>query len=330
MHTPNYKNLSSEERDKIAVLRAKGQSLNAIAKRLDRHRSTISRELKRNGTRKRHLYWPHKAQQRAKERKKQAGRRPRLKHRSMKAHIIKHIRLGWSPELIAGRLTKAYPGSKISHEAIYQFIYTKEGRDLRLKRNLPRAHRIRQRRGFTRKHAKPHIPCRVGIEHRPLNVNLRLQPGHWEVDSVASRRPKLTALAVTLERTSRLIHLKKLKRRTSLRFSNALVKCLGRYPRDLRRTITYDNGSENVHHQRTNQKLGTRSYFCRPYHSWEKGSVEQAIGLIRRYVPKKTDFTKVTVREINRIENLLNNRPRKCLNFATPSEVFNAGVALPR
>lgn len=329
MHKQNYKQLSSEERDKIAVLRAKGKSVNEIANYIRRDKSTISRELKRNGTIKRHLYWPHKADQRAKERKQKAGTRQRLKNQHIKNFVLKYIRLGWSPELITGRLAKTYPGFKISHEAIYQYVYTKEGREMNLKQNLPRAHRIRQRRGFSRKHRKAHIPSRIGIDQRPCDVEQRLQPGHWEVDSVVSRRPKLTALAISLERTSRFIHIRKIRRKTSLRFSNAIVNCLKDYPVYLKRTITYDNGSENVHHQRTNQKLGTQSFFCRPYHSWEKGSVEQVIGLIRRYLPKKTDLTKITRKELNRIESLLNHRPRKCLNFATPSEVFNSCVALP-
>ncbi len=330
MKSQIYLQLSSEERDKIAVLRAKGFSVSAIARNIGRDKSTVSRELRRNGTKKRRLYWPHKAQQRAKERKEQSGQRPRLKNRLMKKVIVEQIRLGWSPEIVSGRLSKVYPGSKISHEAIYQFIYTKEGRDMNLKQCLPRAHRIRQRRGFSRKHSKTHIPRRVDIDQRPAYVELRREAGHWEVDTIASRRPRLAALAVTLERTSRAIRLKKIIRKTSLRFSNAVIDCLKDYPQHLRRTITYDNGPENVHHQRTNQKLGTRSYFCRPYHSWEKGSVEQVIGLIRRYIPKKTDLTGISIRELRRIENLLNNRPRKCLNYDTPSEVFNTNVALPR
>jgi IS30 family transposase len=324
-----YSQLSSEERDKIAILRAKGFSISAIARNIGRNKSTISRELKRNGTNKRCLYWPHKAEQRAKERKKQAGQRPRLKNRLIKKAVIEQIRLGWSPEIIAGRLRRLYPGLKISHEAIYQFIYAKEGREMNLKQCLPRAHRIRQRRGFSRKHNKSHIPWRVDIDQRPGHIELRHEIGHWEVDTIASRRPRLAALAVVLERTSRAIHLRKIMRKTSLRFSNAVIDCLKDYPSYMRRTITYDNGPENVQHQRTNRKLGTQSYFCRPYHSWEKGSVEQVIGLIRFYIPKKTDITKVSDKELNRIENLLNNRPRKCLDFYTPSEVFNAKVALP-
>ena len=325
-----YKNLSGEERDKIAVLRAQGYSLNHIAKVIGRHKSTLSRELNRNGTHRRGFsYWPHVASRKAKERKHKGGQRPRLKNRLIKSYIIQKIRLGWSPELISGRLPQKYIGCRISPETIYQFIYTKEGRDMKLKTHLPRAHRIRQRRGFTTKHRKAHIPARVDIDQRPSCVDWRIEPGHWEVDSVASRRPKLTALAISLERTSRFIHIKKIKRKTSLRFSSAIVDSLKDYPAYLRRTITYDNGPENVHHQRTNLKLGTRSFFCRPYHSWEKGSVEQVIGLIRRYLPKKTDLTKITRKELNRIESLLNHRPRKCLNFLTPSEVFNASVALP-
>lgn len=330
MHKKYYNQLSSEERDKIAVLRAQGTSINDIARIIGRNKSTISRELKRNGTSIYKVYLPHRAQERAQQRKQQAGQRPRLKTPGVRDYVIECIKMGLSPELIAGRLSFDHPDLKISYEAIYQFVYTKQGRDMNLKRYLPRAHRIRQRRGFTRKHRKAHIPARTLIEDRPKYIEQRLQVGHWEVDSISSRRTQLTALAIALERKSRWMHLTKLDRKTGRKFSNAIIRFLRSHPDCLRRTITYDNGPENVDHQRTNKELGTKSYFCQPYRSWEKGSVEQAVGLVRRFLPKKTDLAKISFKELNRIQNLINNRPRKCLNFQTPSEVFNCNVALPR
>ena len=127
-----------------------------------------------------------------------------------------------------------------------------------------------------------------------------------------------------------IIHLKKIKQKSSNLFSRAIEEWLKPYSSSLKRTITYDNGSENVEHLKTNKKLGTKSYFCNPYHSWEKGAVENAVGLIRRFLPKKTDFATVSSHKIKYIESLLNNRPRKCLNYKTPSEVFNSSVALAR
>ena len=141
-------------------------------------------------------------------------------------------------------------------------------------------------------------------------------------------RQSKNALVITLERSSRLLHINKLAAKKSYRVVSALTERLGRYPETLRRSITYDNGSENVDHQKINQALGTRSYFCNPYHSWEKGSVENAISLIRRFSPKKPNFAIISPSQLKTIENLLNNRPRKCLNFKTPAKVFSACVAL--
>jgi IS30 family transposase len=143
---------------------------------------------------------------------------------------------------------------------------------------------------------------------------------------VISRQSK-NALVISLERSSRLLHINKITAKKSHQVAAALTERLGRYPEALRRTITYDNGSENVEHQKINQTLGTRSYFCNPYHSWEKGSVEYAIGLIRRFLPKKTDFAIIRPAKLKTLENLLNNRPRKCLNFKTSTEVFSSCVA---
>jgi IS30 family transposase len=325
-----YTQLSCEERDAIVILRAKGRSIRQIAHIINRDKGTVSRELNRNSSPIYNAYLPHKAQKRAIERKSAAAQRPRLKNTMIRNYVSIHIKLGWSPEQIAGRLSKEHPRLSISYEAVYQFIYDKSNRSLNLKQYLPRCHRIRQRRGFSRKHKKSHIPERVLIDQRPGHIRTRRQPGHWEVDSIASRRSQLAAVAIALERKTRLVHLKKLRRKTSLCFSNALIKCLSCHPRPLRRTITYDNGPENVYHQRTNTSIGSQSFFCQPYQSWQKGSVEQAVGLVRRYLPKKTDLGTITNSQLKKIEDLLNNRPRKCLSFNTPYEVLQRSVALAR
>lgn len=326
----NYKHLSSEERDKIAILRAQGNSLNKIAKMINRNKSTISRELKRNSSPTYDVYLPHKANKRAKSRKQLSAKRQRLKNSTVRTFVINKLELGWSPELIAGSLPLHYPKLAISHEAIYQYIYDKQIRKQRdLTTYLVRAHKKRYNRGHSRKHKKSHIPNRISIEERPKHIEKRIQPGHWEADSMVSRQSK-PAIAVMVERKSRFVLLEKLLRKTSLNFSSAVHSRLIDYPRHLRRTITYDNGSENVDHGIINKHLSTKSYFCNPYRSWEKGSVENSIGLVRRYLPKKTDFAKLSYQELARIEYLLNSRPRKCLKFRTPLQVFNSCVALPR
>jgi IS30 family transposase len=160
-------------------------------------------------------------------------------------------------------------------------------------------------------------------------VAQRERVGDWEADTVVSRKSK-AALQVLGDRSSRLVIIRKIKQTTSAAVSKVIQKTLGAYPLDIRQTITYDNGHENVEHERINKKLGTASFFCNPYHSWEKGTVENMIGLIRRYLPKRTDFSKISDDRIAEIEYALNSRPRKCLAFRTPFEVFRqlAGVAL--
>lgn len=323
-----YTQLSSEERDKIAVLRAKGLSLATIAEAIDRNKSTVSRELKRNKSPVYNVYLPHKADARAKERKQQASTRKRLKNPMIKEYVIKKLRLGWSPEQIAGRLANDHPNLSISHEAIYQYIYDKDTRKVvNLAIYLPRAHKKRKLFGRGHHHKALHIPRRVSINERPKHIEKRTQAGHWEADTMISRQSK-KSLAISLERSSRLLNIDKLAAKESNKLVNALTRRLSSYPQQLRRSITYDNGSENVEHERVNEALGTKSYFCNPFHSWEKGSVEYSIGLVRRFLPKKTDFAKISRYRVRKIENLLNNRPRKCLKFQTPSEVFNSCVAL--
>lgn len=328
MHKQTYKHLSGEERDKIAILRAQGFKTSTIAKIIGRDKSTISREMKRNKSPVYDCYLPHKADRRAKERKRKSGQRPRLKNKEIMTYAIEKLKLGWSPEIISGRWSKEHPNVSISHEAIYQFIYNKKQRkeeDLTV--YLQRFHRKRMSRGHSRKHRKSHIPQRISIEQRPQYIERRRQPGHWESDTIVSRQ-SLAAVAVMLERTSRVIHLKKIKQKSSSLFSLAIEDRLKSYPSRLRQTITYDNGSENVEHIKTNKRLGTQSYFCNPYRSWEKGSVENAVGLVRRFLPKKTDFAKITQHHLNRIEYLINDRPKKCLDYQTPLEVLSLCVAL--
>jgi len=328
MEKLNYKHLSSEERDQIAVLRAKGKNISDIAKRLGRSKGTVSRELRRNRSAVYNVYLANRAHQRAVKRKHDSVQRQRIRNPFIRRYIMKKLKLKWSPELIAGRLFREYPGFYISHEAIYQFIYDES---TRTKHNLvlylTRAHKRRRLRTHSHRHKTLHIPQRISIKERPQEVQSRIQPGHWEADTLISRRSR-AALAVLLERTSRHIHLAKLPAKTSRSFRGALTRKLSPYPQPLRRSITYDNGCENVEHQYTNKVLGTQSYFCEPFHSWEKASIENAIGLIRRFFPKKTDFALVSKEQVKRVETLLNTRPRKCLNYRTPNEVLNSCVAL--
>jgi IS30 family transposase len=320
-----YKQLTADERDEIAIFMARGFNSSNIARMLGRDRSTISREIRRNGAAKYKRYTPHAAEARSKLRKSAANTHPRLKNLFIRDYVHQKIKDGWTPEIIAGTLKKEHPENSISHEAIYQYIYADA---LELKKHLPRHYRVRRKRKAKKTGSVENIPGRVGIDLRPENINDRSEFGHWESDSMVSRQSHVT-LVVQLERVSRYVKIIKVLANKSEPVSRAIIQNLTDIDTSFRKSITYDNGKENVKHQDVNQALGISSYFCNAYRSWEKGSIEQIIGLIRRYLPKKTDFAKVPESQIKYIENQLNSRPRKCLNFATPYDVLlTASVAL--
>lgn len=319
-----YKHLTQAERDQLALLRAQDWPLRAIAKALRRNPGTISRELKRNAPPIHQGYYlAHRAQSRADARKSASCQRQRLRAPRLRSYVRRMLRQGWSPERIAGRWRLLGRGA-VSHEAIYQWVYAE---DRELIRCLVRSHRKRLRRGHSSKHKSSHIPSRTPLSKRPKRVELRKQAGHWEGDTIVSRESK-AALGVLVERKTRFLRLRKLPAREAAPMRAAINRALGRYPKHLRRSITYDNGSENVQHTKVNRRLGTVSYFCEPFHSWEKGSVENAAGLVRRRLPKKTDFAKVSGQEVRKIERWLNGLPRKCLGFKTAAEAFRQSVAL--
>lgn len=318
-----YKQLSGEERDRLSLLKVQGKSLREIAGLIGRDVSTISRELKRNARPFHGDYLAHRAQERADARKAVGHERERLRKPELKGFVRRMLRNGWSPERISGRL-KLLGGESISHEAIYLWVYA-DSRDL-----VPffaRAHRRRLRFGHTKKHRSCHIPSRTPISHRPASVQLREEAGHWECDTIIGQ-DNASALRILVERKTRYTHLDKLPAKTAAFMRKSISKALRRYPQHLRRTITYDNGSENAQHVEINKELGTASYFCAPMHSWEKGSVENTAGLVRRRFPKKTDFKIVTDDQVRRTERWLNALPRKCLGFKTPTEACRESVAL--
>lgn len=312
-----HTHLSKDDRDKLAVMRAQGLSLRAIAQVLGRSPSTLSRELTRNTPR--FVYLPHRAQELARKRLKLSHRWPRRLQLDpvLRQSVESFLRLGWSPEIIAGCLKDLQGSPLISHEAIYQWIY-KDARSLipLLVRRHPKRFPKHARRW------KREIPGRISVRERPPAANHRLQPGHWEADLVIG--PGRSALQVAVERKSRLVRLQKVPDRSAQASFLALRRTFRSIPSKLRQSITYDNGAENTLHGYLNQALSTRSYFCDPYSAWQKGSVENTNGLIRRFLPKRTDFDIVPDDRIKSIEAWLNARPRKCLDFKTPAEAFQA------
>lgn len=323
-----YKHLTMAERDRITELLYEGKTRSEIARAIGRHKGTISRELKRNSSPEYKLYLSHRAQQRADQRRSEASRRPVLKSDSIRKYVQEKLMIGWSPEIIAGRIKKDLPGLSVSHEAIYQYIYHPQTPNRHELINcLRRTHRKRKNKGIGRKERKTKIPNRVSIDARPKSVETRLQFGHWEGDSLISRK-STAALNSLTERKSRLVLLTKLGRKGSLETKNAVISRLQPFPPEARRSLTLDNGTENTQHEGITVTLGIKCFFAHPYSSWERGTNENINGLVRWYLPKSTDFSKITDQQIYNIESLINNRPRKCLKFNTPNEVAFQSVAL--
>jgi IS30 family transposase len=244
--------------------------------------------------------------------------------------VHEKLEAGYSPEQIAGRLHYEYPACKVSHEAIYQYIYSQyhrggygacTGTDLRP--FLKRRHKVRYRKKTLFLVQKGVMRNRVSIDARPAIVDTRREPGHWEGDSMVSRK-SLAALNTMVERTTGFVFISKLRDTTGKETARVVVRRLCRIPQRLRRTLTLDNGFENARHEEIARTLTTQIYFAHPYHSWERGTNENTNGLIRWYLPKGTDFATIPEHTISSIEYRLNTRPRKRLGWRTPLEAFNS------
>lgn len=323
-----YRHLSIDEREQIAQLRNEGTGLNEIARQLVRDKGTLSRELKRNGAPLYNSYTPCRAQHRSDERRRTASRRERLRDETLRQYVHEKLFAGWAPEQISGRLPLEHRGLSISAEAIYQYIYDAKTEDREdLISCLRRSHKKRKQRAVVRKQKRTKIPNRVSIEDRPQSVESRRTYGHWEGDSMVSRKSTFALNSLT-ERKSRLIMITRINRNGATETLDAVISRLGALPHTFRRTLTLDNGTENSKHEVITEGIGIKCYFAHPYASWERGTNENANGLVRWYFPKGTDFAKITDDQIALVERLLNNRPRKCLGFRTPIEVAASAVAL--
>jgi IS30 family transposase len=322
-----YKQLSLEERGRITEMKVEGLSFRAIAKELGRSPSTLSREICRNSTPAYRVYLSHRAHARAVKRKREAGERPRLKNDKIVSYVRIKLALDWSPEIIEGKIGQDIAGASISYEAIYQYIYhpETEGRQ-ELIGYLVRGHRKRKRKGIGRKESKTRIPNRISIMERPASADNRSRYGHWEGDSLVSRK-SLAALNSLVERKSRVLLLTRLKKKTAEQTTDAVVQRLKGFPEKVRRTLTLDNGTENSGHEDITEAIDIRCYFADPYASWQRGSNEQVNGMVRRYFPKGTDFSKITDEQVAWVESRINNRPRKCLGYKTPNEVASVALA---
>jgi len=319
--------ITASERDKIAVWKAAGVGVREMARRLGRNHSVVSRELKRNKTNG--YYVAIAAQAKAKKRKHWAGLRPPLKDDQLYAQIMRQLRQGWSPEIIAGRLKRKNGGKPvICHETIYRFIYEKANKSLKLWQYLARG-RAKRRQWYGRKTRQEKIPNRVSIHDRPKEIETRKVFGHWEGDSVIGRGHK-QAIHTEVERLSRYFQAKLLKSFDSEATVEAQRTIFAQLPPSARKSATLDNGLEFVKHEQLTQTLGMRVFFADPYCSCQRGTNENINGLLRRYLPKGTSFKQLTQEELDDIVWEINHRPKKCLNWATPQEVFTNYVTVEK
>lgn len=324
MHTRSYRHLTAEERETVSLGVAHGQSLRAMARILGRAPSTLSREVARNATRGR-PYRACTAQSHATARAHHPRRVRKLLDPWLWQYVTTRLTRGCSPQQIAGRLRRAYPDDMRKHvstETIYAALYVLPRGSLRseLLATLRQARKTRRprARGVDR---RGQIPNMTSIAERPANVATRTVPGHWEGDLLKGARNK-SAIGTLVERTTRLVILARMEGTDATRARQGFTKKLRHVPAALRKTLTYDRGKEMAEHEQLARRLAIQIFFADPHSPWQRGTNENTNGLLRQYLPKGTDLSAYTQRELNAIAYRLNTRPRKCLDFATPLEVY--------
>lgn len=324
MRTHSYRHLSAEARETLSLGLTYGYSLRTMAQILGRAPSTLSREVARN----RAPHQPYRActaQTQAATRAQQPRRQRKLLDPWLWQYVRTHLRHGCSPEQIAGRLTREYPHDMQKHcspETIYTALYVLPRGTLRseLLATLRQARKARRprARGLDR---RGQIPNMTPITERPAEVASRRVPGHWEGDLLKGARNG-SAVGTLVERTTRLVLLARMDGTDAASAYRGFTKKLRHVPAPLRKTLTYDRGKEMADHERLAHRLAIQVFFADPHSPWQRGTNENTNGLLRQYLPKGTDLSGYTQRELNAIAHRLNTRPRKCLNFATPLEIY--------
>jgi transposase, IS30 family len=319
----SYTHLTEQERYVISHLRVAGFSLREIGRRINRSHATISRELQRaKAVHPWTIYWYDWAQPLAVER----ACKPRHCRRQNNLRLVHYVetRLNkqWSPEEISHRLLIEYPTDttmRISPETIYRWVYLDANVDGALYRNLRLGHKKRRRQKRYGKGRR--FAARKCITQRPEIVDIRERYGDWEGDTIEGKK-KSGFIATILERKSRFLLATKLPDKKADTLTTASTRIFRHIPRKMRKTLTVDNGSEFAQFKQYEEKTGLEIYFAQPYAAWQRGANENANGLLRQYFPKGSNFKKVTEDDVWEAVRRLNNRPRKCLNYETPHEVF--------
>lgn len=316
-----YQHINAAERQVIQRARESGETFRSIARLLGRSHTSISREYRRNSTPV--GYQADKAQHRADERAHAPRHQRRFGHRALKQTVFEWLSRDWSPAIISARLRLEFPEAtdmRVSAESVYQWVYRDALEGGALYRHLWQR-RPRRTVRASRMPAHSRIPNRMDISERPDVVAGRSRVGDWEGDTVVGCKNR-GGLATHVERLTRFLVAARVANKRADTFSAVTNKLLGWVPRCLCHTLTLDNGTENAAHERIAQAKDMDIYFAHPHSPWQRGANEQVNGLIRRYFPKGTDFLKVSDERIEQVVLHINQRPRKCLNYRSPYEVF--------
>ncbi|MEC9282447.1 MAG: IS30 family transposase [Bdellovibrionota bacterium] len=322
-----FNRLSLEEREEISRLEAQGESIRSIGKILNRSPSTICREFKRNRSQsgKYRAVSAQKRSVRAASSRK-LGRRKLIENSILLREVLAKLRLYWSPEQIAVYLKRTYNCSSmhISKESIYSYLYVLPRGGLRkeLTDCLRRQHVLRRKQHVRYKGQTANLEDMLSIEERPAEVSNRCVPGHWEGDMIIGGATEQTALGTLVERTTRWVFLVPLKNKTAAEVRKAFAREIKKLPREMRKSLTYDQGREMAEHKLFTKDTGMQVYFAHPKSPWERGTNENTNALIRQYFPKDTNFNEVSRYYIKKAQMQLNQRPRKTLNWKTPAEAM--------
>ncbi len=321
----SYTHIIEKERYVISHMHMAGFSLRAIGRHLGRHHTSIMREINRNRPTYADdaVYWYSATQKIADERQHKARSYSRQKQKPLVKYVENKLLLDWPPEAISARIRIDYPNDermRISHETIYRWVYLAASEGGNLHSHLRRRHpkRRRQKRYGS---GRRFIPGRVSIDQRPAVVETRQRIGDWEGDTLEGAKGK-GALATHVERKSRYLIVAKLADKKAVTMNAQSVMSFQKLPRSTRQTLTVDNGKEFSLFKELEANTGLTVYFADPYASWQRGTNENTNGLLRFYFPKGTDFQAIAEEELNLIIEKVNHRPRKCLNYQTPHEVF--------
>jgi len=310
--------LTLEQRYMIEAYRNAGKNISSIAGYIGKDKSVISRELIRNADGRNDSYKADLAHRKAMSRHHSKPKASRL-NEAVEADMLRYIEQDYSPEQIVGRA--ALEGVKmVSHESIYQYVWKNKKRGGKLYKHL-RTKGKKYRKRAHEKDSRALITKRIDIDERPAIVDKKERIGDLEVDLIIGKEHKGALLTIN-DRATGLLFMGKIESKESAVVEAKIVELLEEW-KPMLHTITSDNGKEFANHQQIAQKLEIDYYFAKPYHSWERGANENLNGLVRQYFPKKMNFETITQNQVDRVVNILNNRPRKRFNFKSPREVFS-------